>query len=118
MRSNGKTRGLARAMGGLLMTMLLLPGLAGAQFFLGQDQDIPDVLVTFDSRLEPANARPGEHVRLLVTGRISEGWYTYSVVPQGDFAPPPTKLTLSNPPFEVIGPVYEINPPTKKRQSF
>lgn len=97
---------------------LLPPGMAGAQFLLNQNQDIPDVLVTFESRLEPADAKPGEHVRLIITGRITDGWYTYSVVPQGEFAPPATKLTLDQPPFEVIGPVYETNPIIKKDKVF
>ncbi|MCZ6647567.1 MAG: thioredoxin family protein [SAR324 cluster bacterium] len=97
---------------------LLVPTPAPAQFFPQQDDGIPDVLATFESRIEPADARPGEHVRLIITGKITDGWYTYSAVPQGEFAPPPTKLFAEPGPFELLGPMYETNPTVKKDKVF
>lgn len=105
----------------LAMLALLLAGahgMAGAQSFFNLNDDIPEILATFESRLEPATARPGEHVRLIITARVTDGWYTYSVVPQGGFAPPPTKLTLKDPTFEVLGPLYETNPTVKRDKVF
>ena len=105
-----------------MMLFLLAPGLAAGQSkslsLFQQDDQVPEVLATFESHIEPATARPGEHVRLIVTARIIEGWYTYSAVPQGEFAPPPTKLTITNAAFEPLGPLYEINPTVKKDKVF
>ncbi|MBI4083501.1 MAG: thioredoxin family protein [Candidatus Lambdaproteobacteria bacterium] len=91
---------------------------AGAQGFFGDGDEIPKVLATFQTQIEPAEARPGEHVRLLITARIAKGWYTYSVVPQGEFAPPPTSLKLDAGPLKVLGPVYETNPTVKRDAVF
>jgi len=84
----------------------------------GPDPDIPEVLATFETRVEPTTARPGENVRLIITANIARGWYTYSVVPQGDMAPPPTKMTLDDTPLEVLGPVYETNPKVEDDKVF
>ncbi len=93
--------------------------LAQASIFPQQEQEIPKVLATFEAKMEPATARPGEHVRLIVTGRIADGWYTYSLVPQDDeFAPPPTTLKLKAAGLEIQGPVYETNPVLKKDKVF
>ena len=121
----GPARALLLALGKpaclVLLTCLVLlpPRLAGAQALFGGDVVVPDVLATFETKIEPATARPGEHVRLIITAKIAEGWYIYSVVPQGgEFAPPPTTLKLK--PGELIpeGPVYETNPTVKRDTVF
>ena len=87
---------------------------AGAQGLFSSDVDIPDPVAEFTTRIEPARARPGEHVRILVTARIAKGWYMYSVTPQGDpLAPPPTKLEFQPGALQPEGPVYETNPTRK-----
>ena len=91
---------------------------AMAQSIFGNEVKIPDVLATFEGKLEPSTARPGEHVRLVITARIAEGWYTYSVVPQGDMAPPPTKVTLDEFGLQPLGPIYETNPIQKTDKVF
>jgi thiol:disulfide interchange protein DsbD len=116
-----RARPWAAAFPALLLALLTLGAApAGAQKLgFGQDEEVPAVLATFDTRVEPATARPGEHVRLIVTVRIAEGWYTYSVVRQDDeFAPPPTRLTVSPGALETEGPVYETNPVVKKDAVF
>ncbi|MDH4249479.1 MAG: protein-disulfide reductase DsbD family protein, partial [Deltaproteobacteria bacterium] len=80
--------------------------------------EIPEVTARFETTLEPAQARPGEHVRMLITAHIVEGWYTYSVVPQGELAPPPTTLTLFDSALALDGPVYETNPQVKEDPVF
>ncbi|MCH7477865.1 MAG: hypothetical protein IIA14_07170, partial [SAR324 cluster bacterium] len=105
--------GLLLSIGWALVAALLAAPAFGQSFF-DQDDEVPDVLATFEAWLEPDVARPGEHVRLIITGKIAEGWYTYSVVPQGGSAPPPTTLTVEPGILVVEGPVYETNPVIKK----
>ena len=110
-RLAGCARGTMWMMG---IGLLAAPLLAQTPVFPGLEQEIPEVLATFEARMEPATARPGEHVRLIVTGRIAEGWYTYSLVPQDhEFAPPPTTLAVKSAGLELQGPVYETNPVLK-----
>ncbi len=109
---------LARLVILLACLVMLPPGLASAQSLFGADVVVPDVLATFETKIEPSSARPGEHVRLIITVKIAEGWYTYSVVPQGEFAPPPTTLTLKPSTLIPEGPVYETNPTVKKDKVF
>ncbi|MBI3994214.1 MAG: thioredoxin family protein [Candidatus Lambdaproteobacteria bacterium] len=103
----------------LLLPSLLLwsagpPAPAGAQGLFSGDEAIPDPVAEFEARIEPARARPGEHVRVLVTARIAKGWYMYSVTPQADpLAPPPTKLEFQPGTLVPAGPVYETNPTRK-----
>lgn len=100
------------------ITLGAAPVLGQTQYF-GKQEEIPDVLATFEAKVEPATARPGEHVRVILTARIAKGWYTYSVVPQDDeFAPPPTELTWDSAGLEVLGPVYETNPVLKTDKVF
>jgi len=92
---------------------------APAQSPFEDDEEVPDVIVTFETKIEPAVARPGEHVRLIVTAHILEGWYIYSLEPQGEFAPPPTLLTLSpENGLAPVGPPYEVNAKVKTDQVF
>ncbi|HEX7926118.1 MAG TPA: protein-disulfide reductase DsbD N-terminal domain-containing protein, partial [bacterium] len=83
---------------------------AMAQAGFDVDDSIPKVLATFDTRLEPISARPGENVRMLVTVKIAKGWHIYSLMPQGEFGPPPTKLTLEPGALKIVAPPYETNP--------
>ena len=94
----------------VLGVSIAAPLSASAQNFFGKEIKIPDVLATFETKIEPANARPGEHVRLVVTAKITDGWYTYSVVPQGDMAPPPTSFQVDAANLIPQGPFYETNP--------
>ena len=109
--------GLLLSIGWALVAALLATPAFGQSFFK-LDDDVPDVLATFEAWIEPDVARPGEHVRLIVTGKIAEGWYTYSVVPQGGSAPPPTTLTVESGVLVAEGPVYETNPVVKKDKVF
>ena len=104
----------------LAVQMMAVPQMAEAQgnSLFGNEIEIPDVLATFESKIEPAQARPGEHVRVIITARIAEGWYTYSVVPQGEMAPPPTMIQLDLPGIREVGPIYETNPIQKRDKVF
>jgi thiol:disulfide interchange protein DsbD len=103
----------------LLLTLPAQRAGAQAQAFSGGEEELPAVLATFETKLEPATARPGEHVRLIVSARLAQGWYTYSVVPQEDeFAPPPTRIQVQPDGLELEGPVYETNPVQKKDEVF
>jgi thiol:disulfide interchange protein DsbD len=101
------------AWGTLAGLLLLAPAAWGQTGFSGADE-IPKVLATFETRIEPASAYPGEHVRLLVTAKIARGWHIYSLVPQGEFAPPPTALTVQADGLTVLAPPYETNPVEKR----
>ena len=111
-------------LGALLLNSLLVlsipvPVAAQSNQLFDDEDEIPEVLVTFESRVEPALARPGEHVRLVITAEIADGWYIYSLEPQGEFAPPPTLVTVaSNSGLAPRGPAYEVNPQVKTDQVF
>ena len=102
-----------------LLTAVGAAGAAAQNPFAGSEDSIPAVLARFETRIEPGSARPGEHVRMIVTARIEPGWYTYSLVPQEDeFAPPPSRLTVDAGGLELEGPPYETNPVVKKDAVF
>jgi thiol:disulfide interchange protein DsbD len=95
----------------LLLWALLWPALLWAQF---DEPDIPEIIVTAEAALEPANPRPGEHARIVVTANIHEGWKIYSVVPsKEEFAPIPSALEWDAGNWEDVGPFYETNPITE-----
>jgi thiol:disulfide interchange protein DsbD len=102
-----------------LLLALLAAAPAWAQFpVLGED-GFPKILATIDARIEPERARPGENVRLLVTAKIAKGWYLYSLQPQeGEFAPPPTTLSVAPGGLALVGPPYETNPTQKQDAAF
>ncbi len=93
--------------------LLLYPLGVQAQF-ASQDPQIPETTITLNAYVEPSDARPGEHARVIVQGELHPGWHVYSVVPAEDeLAPPPTKLTLETAEIvEVAGNFYESNPIT------
>ena len=95
----------------VLLVSFLLPQTASAQFESSQIQ-IPEIVTTFSLSLEPENPRAGEHARILIKGRVVEGWHIYSLVPAEDeFAPLPTNVMMeSEQHLELIGPPYETNP--------
>lgn len=82
------------------------------------DTEVPEVLATWEMKVEPESARPGENLRVIISGKIAEGWYTYSLLPQGEFAPPPTRLKMIAGDLQVMGPWYETNPVIKKDKVF
>ena len=94
-----------------LLISLFLPQAASAQFE-SSEVHIPEIIATFSLSLEPKSPRAGEHARILVKGRVVEGWHIYSLVPADDeFAPLPTKVTTeSGRQMELVGPPYESNP--------
>jgi thiol:disulfide interchange protein DsbD len=80
---------------------------------------VPENVIAFDARFDPSAARPGEHTRLLVTAAIAKGWHIYSLVPQGEFAPPPTAMSIADKAgLETEGPPYEVNPIVKTDKVF
>ena len=76
-----------------------------------KEPDIPEVLVTVDSYSEPADPRPGEHVRIVVETKIHPDWKIYSIVPsKEEFAPIPTQIAVDSGNWKILGPFYETNP--------
>lgn len=75
-------------------------------------------LVQWEAKMSPAEAKPGEHVRIIITGKIKAPWYTYSVIPQGEFAPPPTTVKFLPNSLDSKGPLYETNPIQKVDKVF
>jgi len=104
----------------LAVATVLLPSSLPAQgSYFGNQEEIPKVLATFETKVEPARARPGEHARLIITAKIAEGWYIYSALPQEDeFAPPPTRVEVNPAGLTLQGPVYETNPVRKVDKVF
>ncbi|MDH4249153.1 MAG: hypothetical protein OEW39_15215, partial [Deltaproteobacteria bacterium] len=100
---------LVLTLGGVLSLSVVAFAQQFPNLFSGTPE-IPEVTARFETTMEPAQARPGEHVRMLITAHIVDEWYTYSVVPQGELAPPPTTLTLFDSALALDGPVYETNP--------
>ena len=74
----------------LLACLLTFPAMA--QF----DDEIPEEVLTFQTRLEPEDPRPGENVRLVLAFELHPGWHVYSIIPaEGEFPPVSyTHLTL------------------------
>lgn len=103
---------------GLLLALWLTGLPAQAQKLFSDEDDVPAVTARFAATLAPRAARPGEHVRLLITAAMAPGWYVYSVVPQGELAPPPTRITTDPAGLEPEGPVYETNPTQKVDKVF
>jgi thiol:disulfide interchange protein DsbD len=105
-------------MAAALAVLALAAQAAWAQGGLFGGEDMPKVLAEFETRIEPAAARPGEHVRLLVTARIAKGWHIYSLAPQGEFAPPPSALLVNPGPLKPLSAPYETNPAEKRDAVF
>ena len=103
---------------GLLLALWLPGSLAWGQKLFSDDDDVPAVTASFEAAVMPRAARPGEHVRLLITAAMAPGWYIYSVVPQGELAPPPTRITTDPAGLASEGPVYETNPTQKVDKVF
>jgi thiol:disulfide interchange protein DsbD len=101
------------------LPLAMFSGTALAQKEFPDSGSIPAKLVTFESRFDPPAARPGEHVRLIVTATIADGWHVYSLEPQGEFAPPPTLFSIAaKDGLEPEGPPYEVNPIVKTDKVF
>jgi thiol:disulfide interchange protein len=94
-----------------LLCVSLWFGATSEVFAQFNDPEIPEQVVKLETHLEPADPRPGEHVRVVAELEIHPGWHVYSVIPaEGDFAPIATAMKVQAGPLEVRGPVYESNP--------
>jgi len=49
--------------------------------------------VTFSAKLEPAEVKPGQNAKVLITARIDPGWHLYSLT-QRSGGPIPTRITI------------------------
>ncbi len=68
-------------------------------------------VVTWKGELRPADARPGEHAQLVLTAKIQETYYIYSLKqPEGGL---PTSFEVSGGPLEVVGDPIEPKPAMK-----
>ena len=52
----------------------------------------------------------GSMVKLTVIGRTQPGFHVYSVKPQGEFGPKPTRLIIDQPQLKTMGPIEESKP--------
>jgi thiol:disulfide interchange protein len=66
--------------------------------------------VNWSAKLEPAEVKPGQKAKLLITASIESGWHLYSLTqPAG--GPRPTQVTLDeNPAFALDGEVRQPKP--------
>ncbi len=112
-----------------LLGFLVLPraGLGKEADFRGAEgvglqnprQVLPSKLVHFTTSTEPREVHPGEHFRVLVTVNIVRGWHIYSLIPsESRFAPPPSKLIVSDTSMRVLGEAYETNPLLEEDPAF
>ncbi|MCP4296765.1 MAG: DUF255 domain-containing protein [Proteobacteria bacterium] len=69
-----------------------------------------EILANIKAEIEPDVFRRGENIRIKVEINIIEGWHIYSVIHQGEDAPPPTSLTVQNRSFVKDGPAFETRP--------
>src|SRR5262245_23700206 len=49
--------------------------------------------VNFSAKLEPAEVKPGQNAKVLITARIDPGWHLYSLT-QRSGGPIPTRITI------------------------
>ena len=92
----------------LLLVLLLSSGL-----FAFDEQGTPepgDIIAEIDASLTPSIFRAGENIRIEVEFKILDGWHIYSVISQGEDAPPPSGFTVNNETFILDGPVFETQP--------
>lgn len=102
----------------LLASFMLGAGAAAAQGTgFGPDSTL-EKLAEFELQIAPERVRPGEHIRLITTARIKNGWHIYSVQPQGEFGPAPTEVATQAPGLELTGPPYETNPTHQRDLAF
>ena len=85
-----------------LLFLLLFPCLLLAEGWKPGDE-----VAHFQVELQQDSPRAGEAVRLVVTVELEDKWHIYSVLPQSEDAPPPTRITFENNPFTLDGPFYE-----------
>ena len=72
-----------------------------------------ETVVEFSANFSPAESRAGERNRLILEATIREGWHIYSILPQGEDAPPPTSVAVESLFLLADGPFYESRPVTK-----
>ena len=93
----------------LLSCLLTFPAMA--QF----DDEIPEEVLTFQTRLEPKDPRPGENVRLVLAFELHPGWHVYSIIPaEGEFPPIPSSMEIKSKNLEQVGPLFESRPGTAR----
>ena len=71
---------------------------------------IEETIVEFSARFSPVDSRAGEKNRLVIDAKIRKGWHIYSILPQGEDAPPPTSISVEAPFLIPDGPLYESRP--------
>jgi len=95
---------------GLFVIVLLIP-----KTLLSQEWGVKpgEEVVRFSAEVSPKIVRIGESFRVVVKMDIRPTWHVYSVLFQGEDAPPPTKLSLVGGDYIFDGPVYESRPVTE-----
>ena len=87
----------------LILFSCLLTFTAMAQF----DDEIPEEVLSFQTRLEPEDPRPGENVRLVLAFELHPGWHVYSIIPaEGEFPPIPSSMEIKAKNLEQVGPHF------------
>jgi thiol:disulfide interchange protein len=89
----------------ILLTVLL--GLLG-MFAFAQEEKIESTVesgkITWSVKVKDADTRVGETTQLLVTGKLPEGWHTYSPqISEGDFIVASLKTDLPGKSYEQVG---------------
>ncbi len=75
------------------------------------DDEIPEEVLTFQTRLESKDPRPGENVRLVLAFELHPGWHVYSIIPaEGEFPPIPSSMEIKSKNLEQAGPLFESRP--------
>ncbi len=74
---------------------------------------IDEIIAEFYAEFSPVESRAGEKHRLVISSKIRRGWHIYSVLPQGEDAPPPTVIEINSRFLIPDGPLYESRPITE-----
>ena len=79
----------------------------------GEVPNPEETIVKFSARFSPVESRAGEKSRLILHLEIRKGWHIYSILPQGEDAPPPTSIFAETLFLVPDGPFYESRPTTE-----
>src|SRR5687767_7908989 len=70
--------------------------------------------VVWSLRLEPADARAGEHAQVVAEAKVAPGWHIYTIKPAPGGGPRPTKVELlPGSALTPTGPATEPTPHTE-----
>ncbi len=95
--------------GGTIIIILLIASTAFAQSLNP---------VTLSGKLEPAQVKPGQTAKLLITAKIEPGWHLYSLT-QPSGGPRPTRITIDESgAFKMDGAAQQPKPKTKFDPNF